>query len=130
MDFEKLISRCITKMEEENLTNRDVAQLAQISESTVSRVLSTRGAVASTATITALCDALGVSSDTAQFEVVDRSRSKDEVYELCIEQANRRAEKEAREKRVIFIAFCVAVAFIFTLFAVDLLNPSVGWFRG
>ena len=47
MDFDKLIFRCIDKMEAENLTNKDVARLAQISESTVSRVLATRGAAAS-----------------------------------------------------------------------------------
>ena len=69
MDFEKLITRCIDKMSEENLTNKDVAHLAQISEATVSRVLSTRGAVASTATITAICDALGI-EDVARYENV------------------------------------------------------------
>ena len=130
MDFENLISRCIAKMEEENLTNKDVAQIAKISEATVSRTLASRGANATAATIAAICAALGVSSDAAQYKIVDRSRSKDEVYELCIEQAERRADREAREKRAIFIAFLIAVAFIFTLFAIDLLNPNVGWFRG
>lgn len=129
MDFEKLIARCIAKMEEENLTNRDVAQIAKISESTVSRTLSSRGANATAATITAICDALGV-EEIARYEVVEPPRSKDSIYEARIEDFKQRAEKEAREKRIIFIAFCVAVAFIFTLFAVDLLNPSVGWFRG
>ena len=130
MDFENLISRCIAKMEEENLTNKDVAQIAKISEATVSRTLASRGANATAATIAAICAALGVSSDAAQYKIVDRSRSKDEVYELCIEQAERRADREAREKRAISIAFLIAVAFIFTLFTIDLLNPNVGWFRG
>lgn len=130
MDFEKLISRCIVKMEEENLTNKDVAQISKISEATVSRTLSSRGANATAATITAICDALGVEEEIARYEIVDPPRSKDAIYEARIEDFKQRAEKEAREKRIIFIAFCIAVAFIFTLFAVDLLNPSVGWFRG
>lgn len=129
MDFETLISRCISKMDAENLTNRDVAQLAKISEATVSRTLASRGANATAATITAICDALNIVPETAQYEVVERSLSKDEIYEARIEDFKQRAEKEAREKRVIFFAFLVAVAFIFTLFAVDLLNPNVGWFR-
>lgn len=129
MDFENLISRCISKMDAENLTNRDVAQLAKISEATVSRTLASRGANATAATIAAICDALGIFPEPAQYEVVERSRSKDEIYEARIEDFKQRAEKEAREKRVIFFAFLVAVAFIFTLFAVDLLNPNVGWFR-
>lgn len=129
MDFEKLICQCIEKMNAENLTNRDVAQLAKISEATVSRTLSSRGANATVATITAVCDALGVEDDSEQYEIVSRERSKDEIYEARIEDFKHRAEKEAREKRIIFFAFLVAVAFIFTLFAVDLLNPSVGWFR-
>ena len=39
MDFEKLIDRCMRTIDDRNLTNRDVARLADISESTVSRVL-------------------------------------------------------------------------------------------
>lgn len=130
MDFERLISRCIAEMEAEKLTNRDVAQLAKISEATVSRTLASRGANTTAATITAICDALGITAEAAQYEVVERERSKDEIYMAQIADLQRRADKEAREKRVLFIAFLVAVAFIFTLFAVDLLNPAVGWFRG
>ena len=130
MDFEKLISRCIDKMSEENLTNKDVAQLAQISEATVSRVLSTRGAVSSTATIAAICDALGVSESVAQYEVVERSSTKDEVYEARIDDLKRTiAQKERWNKRLFVVCLCLT-AFVFMLFAVDILNPSVGWFRG
>ena len=129
MDFEKLISRCIAKMEAENLTNKDLAQLAQISESTVSRVLASRGANASAATITAICDALGVGAEAAQYEVAVRERTKDELYEARIDDLQRRIKKETHEKRIIFIAFLFTVAFVFILFAVDLLNPNVGWFR-
>ena len=129
MDFEKLISRCIAKMEAEKLTNKDLAQLAQISESTVSRVLASRGANASAATITAICDALGVGAEAAQYEAVVRERTKDELYEARIDDLQRRIVKEVREKRIIFIAFLFTVAFVFTLFAIDILNPNVGWFR-
>lgn len=129
MDFEKLITRCIDKMSEENLTNKDVAQLAQISESTVSRVLSTRGAIASTATITAICDALGVSGEFSQYEAVECSATKDEVYEARIDDLKRTiAQKERWNKRLFVVCVCLT-AFVFLLFAADILNPAVGWFR-
>lgn len=130
MDFEALISRCIAKMEAEKLTNRDVAQLAQISESTVSRVLSSRGAVASTATITAICTALGVTAEPAQYEIVERSATMDEVYEARIDDLKRTiAQKETWNKRLFVVCLCLT-AFVLALFAIDVLNPTVGWFRG
>lgn len=130
MDFDALISRCIAKMEAEKLTNRDVAQLAQISESTVSRILATKGAVASTSTLAAICDALGVTAETAQYEIVERSASKDEVYEARIADLKAVNRNKDQWIKALFIVCLCLTAFILTLFAVDLLNPSVGWFRG
>lgn len=137
MDFEKLITRCIDKMSEENLTNKDVAQLAQISESTVSRVLSTRGAIASTATITAICDALGI-EEVAQYEVVSPP-DKCVKCGTCIKcEARNQARIDdlkavGRNKehwiRTLAIACAVLVIFILIFFAVDMLNPAVGWIR-
>lgn len=129
MDFEQLISRCISKMEEENLTNKDLAQLAQISESTVSRVLASKGSNASAATITAICDALGVGAEAAQYAGGVCERTKDELYEARIDDLQRAiARKERWNKRLFVVCVCLT-AFILLLFAVDILNPNIGWFR-
>lgn len=130
MDFEALISRCIAKMEAEKLTNRDVAQLAQVSESTVSRVLSSRGAVSSTAAISAICNALGVTAEPAQYEIIERERSKDEVYEARIADLKSVNHNKDQWIKALFIVCLCLTAFILTLFAADLLNPTAGWFRG
>lgn len=129
MDFEKLIARCIDKMAEENLTNKDVAQLAQISEATVSRVLSTRGAVSSTATIAAICDALGVSEDVARYEVIEGPTKCDISNQARIDDLKAVIRNKDQWIKALFIVCLCLVAFILTLFAVDLLNPNVGWFR-
>ena len=129
MDFDKLIFRCIDKMEAENLTNKDVARLAQISESTVSRVLATRGAAASTASVKAICDALGVSPDVDRFEIIERTATKDEIYLARIDDLKDVIQSKNRWNKALFIACLVLVAFILALFAADLLNPSIGWFR-
>lgn len=117
-------------MQEKNITNRDLAQLAQISESTVSRILATKGAVASTATLSAICDALGVAADTAQYEVVERSATKDEVYEARIADLKSVNHNKNQWIKALFVVCLCLTAFILMLFAVDLLDPSVGWFRG
>lgn len=137
MDFERLITRCIAKMEEENLTNRDVAQLAQISESTVSRVLSSRGAVASTSTITAICSALGV-EEVARYEVVSpvdkcakcgKCLSCEARNQARIDDLKAVNHNKERWIRTLAIACAVLVAFVLVFFAVDMLNPTVGWIR-
>lgn len=137
MDFEKLITRCIDKMSEENLTNKDVAHLAQISEATVSRVLSTRGAFASTATITAICDALGI-EDVARYENVSPP-DKCVKCGTCIKCEARnqariddlKAVGQNKERWICALAIACAalVAFILVFFAVDMLSPAVGWIR-
>lgn len=129
MDFEQLISGCIAKMEEENLTNKDLAQLAQISESTVSRVLSSKGSNASASTIAAICDALGVGAEAAQYAGGVCERTKDELYEARIDDLQRAiARKERWNKRFFVVCVCLT-AFILLLFAVDILTPNIGWFQ-
>ena len=129
MDFEELISRCIAKMGEENLTNRDVAQLAKISESTVSRTLASRGANATAATITAICGALGVRPEAERYEIVERTAARDEIYLARIDDLKAVIQSKSRWNRALFIVCLVLVAFLLTVLAVDLLNPTVGWIR-
>lgn len=124
-----LIDRCIAIMQDKNMTNKDLAQLAQISESTVSRVLASKGSNASAATITAICDALGVGAEAAQYAGGVCERTKDELYEARIDDLQRAiARKEHWNKRLFVVCVCLT-AFILLLFAVDILNPNIGWFR-
>ena len=112
------------------MTNRELAKLAQISEATVSRVLSTKGANASAATITAICEALGVHTEASHYEVIAHTPGN------CVGCAGRIddlkatiQQKECWNKRLFIVCICLA-AFVFILFAVDIFNPAVGWFRG
>ena len=124
-----LIDRCIAIMQDKSMTNKELAQLAQISESTVSRVLASKGSNASAATITAICDALGVGADAAQYAGGVCERTKDELYEARIDDLQRAiARKERWNKRLFVVCVCLT-AFILLLFAVDILNPNIGWFR-
>ena len=124
-----LIDRCIAIMQDKNMTNKDLAQLAQISESTVSRVLASKGSNASAATITVICDALGVGAEAAQYAGGVCERTKDELYEARIDDLQRAiARKERWNKRLFVVCVCLT-AFILLLFAVDILNPNIGWFR-
>ena len=124
-----LIDRCIAIMQDKNMTNKDLAQLAQISEPTVSRVLASKGSNASAATITAICDALGVGAEAAQYAGGVCERTKDELYEARIDDLQRAiARKERWNKRLFVVCVCLT-AFILLLFAVDILNPNIGWFR-
>lgn len=124
-----LIDRCIAIMQDKNMTNKELAQLAQISESTVSRVLASKGSNTSAATITAICDALGVGADAAQYAGGVCERTKDELYEARIDDLQRAiARKERWNKRLFVVCICLT-AFILLLFAVDILNPNIGWFR-
>lgn len=129
MDFEDLISRCIAKMGEEKLTNRDIAQRANISESTVSRTLASRGANATAATITAICGALGVQPEVERYEIIERTATRDEIYLARIDDLKAVIQSKNRWNRALFIVCLVLVAFLLTVLAVDLLNPTVGWIR-
>lgn len=124
-----LIDRCIAIMQDKNMTNKELAQLAQISESTVSRVLASKGSNTSAATITAICDALGVGADAAQHAGGMCAHTKGELYEARIDDLQRAiARKERWNKRLFVVCVCLT-AFILLLFAVDILSPNIGWFR-
>ena len=131
MDFEKLIDRCIRTIDDRNLTNRDVARLADISEATVSRVLATRGRNASMSTIIAICDGLGIEEETIQYDISPNDvTSLQHVYLERIEDLKIAIEQKDRWIRRIFIICLSMIVFIVIVLAVDLLIPTVGWFRG
>ena len=131
MDFEKLIDRCMRTIDDRNLTNRDVARLADISESTVSRVLASRGRNASMATIVAICDGLGLEEETVQYDVSPNDMTAIEhIYLARIDDLKKSIAQKDRWIKGLF-AICLSMVIIMVaLLAVDLLVPTVGWFRG
>lgn len=130
MNFETVIERCISVMQDKKLTNRDVAQLAKISESTVSRTLSSHGNSATTSTIRALCDALDIDPNPAAYEITPTSATTDELYLARIDDLHMTISTQGRWLRILFLVCICLVLFFLILFAVDILNPTVGWFRG
>lgn len=126
MNFENLISRCIAEMDAKNLTNKDVARIAKISESTVSRTLSSNAQNASVATLCAICDALELEIDGQH---PAKHVSVEDVYEARIEDLKRMIVNKDRWLWRVSVACAVLVLFILVLLAVDIANPSVGWIR-
>ena len=131
MDFEKLIDRCIRTIDDRNLTNRDVARLADISEATVSRVLASRGKNASMATIAAICDGLGLEEEPVQYDVSPNDITAIEhVYLARIDDLKKSMAQKDRWIRGLFVICLSMVALIIIVLIIDLLVPTIGWFRG
>lgn len=123
MDFEKLIERCISEMNAKNLTNKDLAEISKISEATVSRALTGKGQNITVATLAAICNALGVTADAPA------ASGSEAVYLARIADLKERIRYQATWIKVLFTAFAIVVAFVLTVLAIDIANPSVGWFR-
>ena len=118
-------------IDERNLTNRDVARLANISEATVSRVLATRGRNASMATINAICAGLGIAEEVAQYDFSPNDiTALEHVYLARIDDLKKSMEQKDRWIRGLFAICLSMVVIIVAVLAVDLLVPTVGWFRG
>ncbi len=122
MNLTSLVTRCGEEMRRRNLTQKDVAQLAGISEATASRVLNGLGDNTSVATLQALCDALGVCPDGKESTV-------ESVYLARISDLKIQLRQRDRWIRALAIAFGTLVLLIVFLFLYDVLNPNVGWFR-
>lgn len=129
MDFEKLIVRCEAAMKEKNLTNKDVARMSNISEATVSRTFTGRGQNASAATLIAICDALNVPAEAADQEPEQLSTALERVYQARIADLKLVIANKERWVRTLFIVSLCLMAFILTVFMIDILDPNVGWFR-
>lgn len=129
MSVESLIDRCIAEIEEKNLTNKEVARLANISESTVSRALSNKGQSMSVATLDAICDALGVEVDGGSYTVEPMHQSIEAIYEARIADLKQSIAYKNRWLKVMAVALGIVIGFILIILAIDLANPNVGWFR-
>lgn len=126
MDVSHLVSRCKQRMAAQNLTNRDVARLADISESTVSRVLSSDGRAASAATIQAICQALEVGDDPPPEPPPDPLLA---LYDRHLDDLRAQLAVKDRWLRITVLICVCLVAGIFLILLVDLLSPSIGWIR-
>lgn len=123
MNLASLVTRCNDEMHRQNLTQKDVAQLADISEATASRVLNGLGSNTTVATLQALCDALGVCPDDMN------ESSLESVYLARISDLKIQLRTRDRWIRILVIMFLTLVALFLFLFLFDVLNPNVGWFR-
>lgn len=158
MDVSALISQCKQAMEDKRMTNRDVARLADISESTVSRMLASDGRNVGATTLEAICQALQVDEDpgaeqteTAAAEspaepaadsdaaesvgtveyipVGVSSEDMERIYERRVEDLRRQVDSKERWLRItVFICVFLAGALLLLL-VFDFLLPSIGWFR-
>lgn len=126
MNFEELIFRCKREMDAKNMTNRDIARIANISEPTVSRILSGNGQNTSVASLAAICAALEISEP---YKVVSESPSVDDVYKERIRDLKSVIANKDKWIRCLFIACAFLVAFLLCVLAIDILNPNVGWVR-
>ena len=86
---------------------------------------------ASMATIVAICDGLGLEEETAQNDVSPNDMTAVEhVYLARIDDLKKSMAQKDRWIKGLF-AICLSMVIIMvTLLAVDLLVPTVGWFRG
>lgn len=157
MDVSALITQCKQAMEDKRMTNRDVARLADISESTVSRMLASDGRNVGATTLEAICQALQVDEDpgaeqtetaaeedatepaaappveaagTVEYLPVGLSHEEMErIYERRVEDLRRQVDSKERWLRItVFICVFLAGALLLLLL-VDFLLPSIGWFR-
>lgn len=117
-------------MNGKNLTIRDVSRISNISEPTVSRMMSGSGQNVSIATLEAVCTALNVDVYTGNFEIKEEQPSdKEAVYLARIQDLKSTiSEKDMWIKRL-SLAIAIIIAFLLTFLAIDFLNPNVGWVR-
>lgn len=108
------------------MTNRDVARIANVSESTVSRTLSGTGQNTSIATLSAICAALEIAEP---YKVVSETSSVEDIYRERIEDLKGVIANKDKWIRYLFIACAALTAFVLLMLAIDLLNPNVGWVR-
>lgn len=129
-----------------NFTLQELAVVANVSESTMSRYIN--GQVAPPADIAAKVLAhMGYVDEIEEIEnrILADKEDKDMItvietierlYGERIKEFNARIEEltahlnyERNQKRLIFLIMLAALAFIIIFMAVDILNGNVGWFR-
>lgn len=130
MDLDQIIDRCIEQMKAKNLTNRDVANLANISEATVSRLLRSHGANATAASLLAVCNALEpeIAPDNERDTREEKSGT-DELYAARIEDLKASICVKNKWIKTLFAVCIVLIIVILFLLFLDALQPGTGWLR-
>lgn len=119
-DYQELVQRCSEEMRHQGMTQRELAKLANLSEATVSRVLSGTSSGSSFATLQAICDVLFVREPSIDDEVIN-------LYKARVDDLNRRIAEMQKWLRIVAVMVTALVS-IFVLFTIiDFLNPVVGW---
>lgn len=117
-------------MNGKNLTIRDVSRISNISEPTVSRMMSGSGQNVSIATLEAVCTALNVDVYTGSFEIKEEQPSdKEAVYLARIQDLKSTISEKDKWIKRLSLAIAIIIAFLLTFLAIDFLNPNVGWVR-
>lgn len=129
MNFDRLIEQCIAEMTDKNLTNKEVARMAEISEATVSRALNHGGQNTTVATLSAICDALGIELDGGAYTAEPIQANVAEIYEARIHDLKQSLAYKNKWIKTLAVALFAVVGFILVVLAIDLANPNVGWFR-
>ena len=129
MNCTAIITACKDVISEKNMTNRELAKLADISESTVSRILSSGGENATVASVQAIANALDVDCDPPADPAGISQEDLERIYERRVEDLRQQVDSKEHWLRVtVFICICLIGA-ILLLLLVDFLSPSIGWFR-
>lgn len=115
-------------------TNQSIADAANLSISTVANFFASASKEPSVYTAGPICKECGVSLDEYFGIVVDPAPSELEKAQLEIDHLRERmTDKEDEIKRknnLIFIGAVVLIFLIAYMFATDLINPTIGMFRG
>lgn len=156
MYLEILVNEINARMNADNLTRQNVADLCDVPLGTLNRLLSGNTDDVKSYTCFKIAKGLNISLDaiadisppslppsgTPAHSPCDYCRDHGQIAILreVIATTNdnlttqaayhqRTAARLAKEKRVLFTCLMLVVLFVFALFAIDILNPTVGWFR-
>lgn len=151
-----LISAVNNFMEENGATRQNVADLCDVPIGTLNRLLSgntddiksityfkvAKGLNISLDSIAGITDEGSKPSPVPTLDMCDHCRTHGQIYTL--NETIRRLTTDwgtqadiyknlisslTRDKRILFFCFIIVVAFVFILFSIDLMIPTVGWFR-
>lgn len=107
-----------------NLTAKEIAQRADVSESTFSRILTGETTDPSFATVSRLVAVMGGSLD-AIAGISHEINYRDELIDQCREDI----AHERRQFKRVLIFTCSIVAFLLIFVALDIVLPGSGWVK-
>lgn len=124
-----------------NLSNRELAEMTGLSESTISRIITGQteprfSDVAEIAKVigASLDDLAGIQAPAAAdaaclMTKIEHKEKLLESSQVTIKVLTESSNRERHDKRALAIALAVLIAFLLTVVAVDLANGNIGWAR-